>query len=116
MSYARLARAGNIYTQLETRDPGAGSKAIPPFERATTEVRSQWRQREMTRELMRLAGWGQNYALDSMENLLFSIARFKEYVPSELLYVLPSLTALHLQVYGPLSNPKYDHLGAEDVE
>ncbi|KAI5480430.1 hypothetical protein MNV49_000583 [Pseudohyphozyma bogoriensis] len=57
-SYARLAKAGNVYEQFMVRDP---KKSLHPagsvFERVTTE----------------------EFALDSMSNLLFSIARFKEF-------------------------------------
>ncbi|BGP02181.1 hypothetical protein RTBOTA2_005060 [Rhodotorula toruloides] len=55
LSYARLAKLGNIYEQFmdeEQRHKNAGE-----FERVTTE----------------------DFAMDSMENVLFSIARFKEF-------------------------------------
>ncbi|SCZ88958.1 BZ3500_MvSof-1268-A1-R1_Chr1-1g00856 [Microbotryum saponariae] len=60
-SYARLAEAGNVYEKyLKPAEKNL------PFERVTTEVRSYDGSRD--------------YALDSFQNLLFSIARFKEYV------------------------------------
>lgn len=41
MSYARLAKAGNIYQQFQTRDGSASaSLAVPEFARVTTEVRA----------------------------------------------------------------------------
>ncbi|SCV71690.1 BQ2448_3278 [Microbotryum intermedium] len=54
-SYARLAEAGNVYEKYMK-----SSEENMPFDRVTTE----------------------DYALDSFQNLLFSIARFKEYVGS----------------------------------
>ena len=55
-SYARLAKAGDIYAQFVKDDPD--HRFGIEFERVTTE----------------------EYALDSFENILFSIARFKECV------------------------------------
>ncbi|POY72356.1 hypothetical protein BMF94_4658 [Rhodotorula taiwanensis] len=59
MSYARLAKVGNLYTQFMDEDERKRRAKNPEdeFERVTTE----------------------DFALDSMENLLFSIARFKEF-------------------------------------
>ncbi|KAM0754283.1 hypothetical protein T439DRAFT_332632 [Meredithblackwellia eburnea MCA 4105] len=61
MSYAHLAKAGNLYSQFASRDASSGGASTglvgEDFDRVTTE----------------------NYALDSFENLLFSIARFKEF-------------------------------------
>lgn len=56
MSYARLARAGNIYAQFKEGN-GTSTSKTPEFARVTTE----------------------DYALDSYQNLLFSIIRFKEF-------------------------------------
>lgn len=59
MSYARLARAGDIYDQFATEDEGKDGKGeSEEFDRVTTE----------------------DFAMDSYENILFSIARFKEFV------------------------------------
>lgn len=56
--YARLAAFGNFYAQFGSKDSKAESHTgTAPFERVTTE----------------------EYALDSHQNLLFSIARFKEF-------------------------------------
>ncbi|GAA6016156.1 hypothetical protein JCM8202_005432 [Rhodotorula sphaerocarpa] len=59
MSYARLAKVGNLYTQFMSEEERRRRAKNPEdeFERVTTE----------------------DYALDSMENVLFSIARFKEF-------------------------------------
>ncbi|GAA5991713.1 hypothetical protein JCM10908_001103 [Rhodotorula pacifica] len=59
MSYARLAKVGNLYTQFMTDEERKRRAKNPEdeFERVTTE----------------------DFALDSMENVLFSIARFKEF-------------------------------------
>ncbi|GAA5867819.1 hypothetical protein JCM3774_005867 [Rhodotorula dairenensis] len=59
MSYARLAKVGNLYTQFMTDEERKRRARNPDdeFDRVTTE----------------------DFALDSMENVLFSIARFKEF-------------------------------------
>ncbi|TKA52109.1 hypothetical protein B0A53_04769 [Rhodotorula sp. CCFEE 5036] len=59
MSYARLAKLGNLYTQFMSDEERRRRAKNPDdeFERVTTE----------------------DFALDSMENVLFSIARFKEF-------------------------------------
>ncbi|GAA5922133.1 hypothetical protein JCM3775_003502 [Rhodotorula graminis] len=57
-SYARLAKLGNLYQQFMSDDERRSIvSAGGDFDRVTTE----------------------NFALDSMENVLFSIARFKEF-------------------------------------
>lgn len=56
MSYARLARAGNFYSQFGSRKSRETEDGEQEFERVTTE----------------------DFAMDSYENILFSIARFKE--------------------------------------
>ncbi|GAA5859454.1 hypothetical protein JCM1840_004623 [Sporobolomyces johnsonii] len=56
-SYARLAKAGNIYAQFMTDQERTKGGGTGEFDRVTTE----------------------DFAMDSMENVLFSIARFKEF-------------------------------------
>ncbi|GAA5915630.1 hypothetical protein JCM6882_002368 [Rhodosporidiobolus microsporus] len=58
LSYARLASAGNLYTQfMSPAQQQAYAATGGEFDRVTTE----------------------DFAMDSMENVLFSIARFKEF-------------------------------------
>lgn len=83
-SYARLAGEGNLHSQFaESADEeGTGAGTVSQFDRFTTE----------------------EFALDSYENLLFSIARFKECVVP-----LPLISQLHtdecpcLQIHRSLS-------------
>ncbi|GAA6029053.1 hypothetical protein JCM8097_001570 [Rhodosporidiobolus ruineniae] len=57
LSYARLAQAGNLYSQFMTDAERSLTAGGDEFDRVTTE----------------------DFAMDSMENVLFSIARFKEF-------------------------------------
>lgn len=84
MSYARLAKLGNLYTQFMTDEERRRRAKNPDdeFERVTTEVRgddcSLFRLPSCEGLTWRMCGNMQDFALDSMENVLFSIARFKE--------------------------------------
>lgn len=86
-SYAALARAGDVYATAGGGAKGSGA----PFERVTTEVSWAcrvgvwlgwtvwgWRGVDIGWRLTVARSGSQDFALDSMENLLFSIARFKE--------------------------------------
>lgn len=90
MSYARLAKVGNLYTQFMSDDERRRRARDPDdeFDRVTTEVSPPGRagssearppqrvaRAEVDRPIWRPP---QDFALDSMENVLFSIARFKE--------------------------------------
>lgn len=81
MSYARLARAGGVYDLWEREDiltkgtEAVGAVAGKQFDRVTTEVRPFLSSpAELTGE--------QDFALDSYENTLYAISRFKEFTGS----------------------------------